>query len=228
MDSIKPYFILELERPTNRSAYLVHHWPLNGNGLDIVGGAHATSSQFVAPTENRFNHANKAVQFAYGFYRLPSGVYITNSDFTATVWVKIARHSLAASVFDFGNGPYSDNIVFEVTSYSNNNPSIWLMNGVSTAFNALVSSTVLNLNTWYHLACVFERNTMYLYRDGVIIATRPNTTQARNIVRKNNFIGFNNFIANGDEPLIGVMDDLRIYYKALTVYEIMQIMKEVA
>jgi hypothetical protein len=205
---------------------LAHHWPLNGNGLDIAGGAHAISSHFVGSTENRFNQPNKAVIFSSGYFRLPSGVYFTQSDFTATVWIKIARHSICAAVFDFGNGPRSDNILFLATR-DKTEPAAHLMTGVNTKWNDLLSLTTLNINTWYHLALVLERNTLYIYRDSVIIATRPNTSQPRSVLRNSNFIGGDSFaIDSGHQPLIGVMDDLRIYHRALTTPEIMQVMRE--
>mgnify|MGYP003385532119 CR=1 FL=1 len=95
----------------------------------------------------------------------------------------------------------------------------------SGPYNASVESTsALSLNTWWHLSFVFERNSMYLYKNGVLLAARTSVPQARNIIRNKSFIGKGNW--GGDEDFIGVMDDLRIYHKALTANEIMQVMYE--
>lgn len=202
---------------------------MDGNGFDIAGGAHMYNGVNVGNAENRFNVPNKAIVFAYGFYSLPPAVYITQSDYTVTVWVKISKVTAQASIFDFGNDfilneHKADNFVFEVSAAMRLTPYACLyQNG--KYFWLSSSSVLLNVNTWYHLALVFERDTWYIYRNGFIIATRPSTPQLNNIIRSKSFIGRNNWFP-GDEPLIGVMDDMRIYHKALSATEIIQVMNE--
>jgi hypothetical protein len=75
---------------------------MNGNGQDKVGGAHAVSGINVGSTENRFGVQNKATMFASGYYVISPSVFFTESDFTATAWVKVSKYSSYGSVFDFG------------------------------------------------------------------------------------------------------------------------------
>lgn len=196
---------------------------MDGNGFDIAGGAHMYNGVNVGNAENRFNVPNKAIVFAYGYYSLPPAVYITQSDYTITFWVQISKFTFHESIFDFGNGKNVDSIIFEVSRGTALTPFAGLyQNGITTF---LTSSSVLNVNTWYHMALVFERDTWYIYRNGFIIATQRSIPQAKNIIRKKSFIGRCDWFPD-DEPLIGVMDDLRIYHKALTATEIIQVMNE--
>ena len=210
-----------LDEPSDRTLYLKHHWPMNGNGNDIVGGAHAIEQVNIGSTSDRFNSPNKAMIFASGYFTLPAKSYFTESDFTVTAWVKVSRYSFYARIIDFANGPDSDNVVltfFETTG----KPEAIMLNGSIRKYAS--STTVLSLNTWWHVSFVFERNTMYIYRNGIIIATTTSVPQAQNLTRSKSYIGKSNWA--GDEDFIGVMDDLRIYHKALTANEIMQVMSE--
>lgn len=125
-----------------------------------MGGAHATNGVNVGIAHNRFNAPNKAVVFAYGYFSLPPAVYITQSDFTVTVWVKITKTTSGASLFDFANGIALDNILLLVTNVAQKKPEMIIVSG-TTQYRAQ-SDSALAVDTWCHFAFVFERDTMYL------------------------------------------------------------------
>lgn len=195
---------------------------MNGNGYDIVGGANAIGEAYVAATKNRYDAENKAMLFASGYFILPPKNYFLQSDFTITVWVKISSVPTSTMLFDFSNGIDADNVMLSISTLTTTTPTAWIFN--AAAQNNITSTTILYYNVWQHLAFVYESNTMYIYRDGTIIATRAFTHQPRSVVRAKGLIGKCNYL--GYQSFIGVMDDLRIYHKALATYEIMQVMKE--
>lgn len=200
----------------NISHGLVHHWPLDGHGIDIVGGANAISEVNVGSTSNRYHAPNKAALFASGYYTLPAKTYIREYDFTITLWVKRTMSLLNHHLVEFGNTNRIDNIILGVGV--NALPSVSLINNAQYQIS---TTNPWSLNVWYHLAYVFERNTIYLYFNGIVIAARANTPQARNSIKNSSFIGYDNF---SKLPFIGALDDLRVYHRAISVPEINEIM----
>ena len=52
-----------------------------------------------------------------GFVTAPSNVYF-NGDFSVSVWIKVINFGTWQRIFDFGNGPSSDNVL--ITTSNNN------------------------------------------------------------------------------------------------------------
>jgi hypothetical protein len=82
---------------------------------------------------------------------------------------------------------------------------------------------ILPLATWHHLVVVLPAGAPYtgeLYIDSVLVATNPAMTlHASDIgATANNFLGRSQFAA--DPYLSGLIDDFRVYRRALTRDEI--------
>jgi hypothetical protein len=75
----------------------------------------------------------------------------------------------------------------------------------------------LPLNTWSHLATTYDGANLLLYVNGTLVATRP-TTGALAVGSGPLRIGGNSFAA--DEFFAGLIDEVRVYNRALTAGEI--------
>ena len=85
-----------------------------------------------------------------GYYKVPSGVYFTGSDFTVMVWVNARSYRYWSRVIDFAAADFGaadpvNSFTFALTGYSVGRPTLELYSSGTTL---RVESTVdLGLNT---------------------------------------------------------------------------------
>ena len=199
---------------------LQNYWPIINNTHDIVGGAHMYGPVNAGTTNDRFNIPNSAIHLNYGYYRLPSGVYL-NGDFTLTAWVFVNAATWWIRLFDFGNqiGPgrvYSDVLSFYLTIDYDLTPGFvtWPHS------NHLKSSVLINLNQWYHVAFSLKGTLGSVYINGLLTDQKTQPLPL-NVVRESSLIGGSVW----SDPLPNVIyDELRIFNRALDAVEIFDIM----
>lgn len=87
------------------------------------------------------------------------------------------------------------------------------------ASNAVIGSTVLNPDTWYHLAATYDANTGKLraYVNGNLDGT---STKVGPINYKDAKVVIGNGNGNFDLPLMGQIDEVKFFNKALSAQEI--------
>jgi prepilin-type N-terminal cleavage/methylation domain-containing protein len=109
----------------------------------------------------------------------------------------------------------TDNAVEFMIGYDINNIYFSTDNG-----DGFIASGALNRSGWHHLVCTKSATQVRMYYDGVEIGNSPqsNTTD---IVSENFILGLDRSIAG--RYYQGVMDDVRIYDRALTPNEITQL-----
>ena len=136
----------------------------------------------------------------------------------------------------FGSGTDEDNLIRKGISYGNTYGS-WLFNikdrklfftprDISAyspcigSNNCVLGSTVLNPNTWYFIAATYDGSTMRVYLNG-----KPDGSKAsgQGIAQSNNPIYIGGKPGGGSDMLDGLIDDLRIYSRALSDFEIEQL-----
>lgn len=99
-------------------------------------------------------------------------------------------------------------------SETDNKPRFRLKAGGSTS--TLVGTSTLPLNTWVHLAATYDGAIMRVYQDGVLVGSVTKTgvidsgTAAINIGRS----------PVGGSYFSGIIDEVRVYNRALTISEI--------
>ncbi len=167
---------------------------IGGNALDFDGAGDGVDS--------------------YGSYGFGSPLNIYNSDLTISAWVKVrsggtivARAKPSYITYRLG--------VAGGKAYINTYKSgsgHWILYG----------DEILDLNTWYHIVGVFDRagDKGYVYIDGIQRADGTMTIDpySNDATTK---IGCRNSVS--DSPFNGVIDDVRIYDKALSAEKIEQL-----
>ncbi len=136
--------------------YLINYWPMN-NLSDIIGGANLFGGSSYSFVPDRLCSPNAAIYFNQGYLQIPSGVYIAG-DFTATVWIYLKSYQFQSRIFEFGNGPHSDNVGLSMFDTSSQ----------IFAFTAsfIISQPIINLNEWHFVAFVISDKTSYIYVNG--------------------------------------------------------------
>ncbi len=165
-------------------------------------------------TYDRFCNAYSAIYFNVGFLQVPSGVYFSG-DFTITAWIYLLAYQSHSRIIDFGNGAASDNVVFAMMSSSS---SMYALINNATSHILITTPSLIQLNTWYHVAFVFKGTVGYIYVNGNL-ATSGTQYVPRNVSRSSNYIGKSNWINNQNAN--ATYDDLRIYAEALSATQIL-------
>lgn len=212
--------------PTNG---LIGWWPFNGNANDASGNGNNGTVNGATLTTDRFGVAYKA----YSFDGIGDNIYIANNFFDngAVGWSLSVWYNL--DQLPNPNNGNSSHILFNTSPHhgiscamnwgGSSKYSFYLGNGTpapfwnTSIFNAQ-SNQNINLNSWKHFALVKSGNTYTLYIDGVFDISWTSTSSISNYFYQMYFGACDP--NNSNEVIIGKLDDIGIWNRALTQCEI--------
>jgi len=156
-------------------------------------------------------------------HSLQSGLAITGS-LTLAGWVRLESINpndamIVASKYEYG----VNNRAYRLDIRPDGIPAFIVSPDGSTSSNYnLVATTPLTPNTWYHLAAVFDSQaqTMALYQDGVLAATRSITFNTIYPSTAPFFLGTNLNNGSAVQFFDGLLDEWRVYARPLSQSEI--------
>jgi hypothetical protein len=155
------------------------------------------------------------------YVTLPSGVVSAFTDFTISAWVKVNSVANWQRIFDFGTGT-TYYMMLTPENGNNGNLRFAITTGGWPAEQQINASAPLTTGTWNHVAVTLSGSTGTLYVNGVVAGT--NTAMTLNPsslgVTTLNYIGKSQF---SNPYLNGVVDDFRIYGRALSATEVVQL-----
>ena len=195
-------------------------YPFDGNASDMSGnGRHGT-------THNGAGWAAGKVGQALSLDGVDD--YIDAGDFeiggavTFAAWVKYDAFKSWSRVFDFGNGENNNNIL--MAHYQTTSSGRFSHRVTSTSTYELGGSNNLASNTWLHRVGVIEANgNMRLYLNGSLVASNASSFVLPTLTRTQQYIGRSNWSVDG--YLDGLIDDFRIYNRALSATEVSNLHK---
>ena len=191
--------------PTN----ILNWWPGDGNAYDILNGTNLTPN-------NNLTYTNGKVGLAFRFDG--SSAYLTSSageiapPWTICGWI-FHQRGLTPSAALAGDSTYA----LKIEQWSNTDEVGISQSGV--ADYVFSPAYTLPLNTWTHLAFVATSSGVTLYANGV----QKGTVTASNFELPRAFFGVDTFSGNPADYLIGGVDELQIYNRALSASEIASI-----
>jgi len=196
--------------------------------LAVMGGGTAAFSTTHQVGTGALNLASSSATVG-GFATLPSSLPTMGATTAITIacWVNVRTERAWQRVFDFTNS-VSTGFIFLTTAQGSTVPNSprFTISPTDRSGEEIIDMTtpaVLSTNTWHHIAVVLGPGAMYtgtLYIDKAVagqnttMTLRPSTLGAT----PNNSIGRSQFPT---DPLFdGLIDDFRIYSRALTAAEI--------
>ncbi|WP_437961295.1 LamG domain-containing protein [Sorangium sp. So ce119] len=153
------------------------------------------------------------------YVELPPGILQTLNEITVSLWVSLDRQVLWQRIFDFGSGEVAWMYLCPKAAMP---PGLRFSVNSPAGVEEYTADWTLPVQVWTHVAVTvaFNPSRSSIYVDGAEVAssemifTRPselgNTTQ--------NFIGRSQFAP--DPYLAGIVDDFRIYNRALSAAEV--------
>lgn len=199
--------------PTGLQNGLVGYWPFCGNANDASGnGNNGVVNGTIDYVNDRFGNTSSSVYFNPSSAINTSIGQPANCTFSFSLWLKVPTNYNSGGapirMTETSSGPSAlvDKMI-QVLSPSNN-VALYVYPGYQIY---LTSPNSIADNQWHHIVASTSSSGMYLYVDGLLVATNPNTSCE-------NFAGFWRM-----QLTEGFLDDLMIYNRALTTSEIQQL-----
>lgn len=208
---------------------LVGHWKLDGNALDYsLNNNHGTISGAISAV-NRFGTTNRAMSFdgTNDYINLgdPAVLNLTTAG-TIMLWAKSNVEYPSSTTSTNYRGLISKSASGSVTQQSyfidwhgtNSTRNLRGQIGNSTTvYGPIISNFIFT--DWHHIAMAWDNTKVWLYVDSVLVGETPHAIQAQ-ILPRDVEIGR---AFNSSHYWHGLIDDLKIYNRALTGAEITHI-----
>ena len=186
--------------------------------LDTVAGANMVQGAGVSYTSDRFGIANGALSLNGGWAQVPAGIFFNTPQFTISVWIYPQQVGSWSRLLDFGNGFFSDNIIFTIDQYLNSKPTLQIVQGTTPPSGFSTSSIGLVSNQWQFLVGTFDGSTASIYINGILTASVPLVYSLNSINRVNNYIGRSCYGSDGYS--YSYIDDLKFYSISLSASQV--------
>ena len=204
---------------------LIAYFPFSGNAIDATGNGNNGTVTGPVLTSDRFETDSAA--YLFDGINDEISVNVTDTlegysagDHTYSVWIKLTTtNSVNKFIIDAAipSGPGGDQR--GIRMYPDQKPVFkWV---TFTGSASAVSPSSLDISLWYHLAGVLSGNTGNLYINGSEVASSTSSGILAPIsIMK---IGQVSEGGTGDGSFPGVIDEVKIYNRALTEPEIQQL-----
>ncbi len=221
--------------------YEVFRLDYNGSTTETHSGI-SGSSQGIVYVADRTGKSNSAAFFngQNSYHISDRRINGISNDFTMMMWVRPDIDDVVFAERDRGNltSIPSQTVIFHTHGQNWDNQSVGV--GLSVGRNVIhviehapnhqppVVSWSVVLNRWHHVAVVYREKTPHLYINGQLVHIGRTSVYAnvrpssgKDDIYKNAGIG-----RGYQNSFHGAMDDVRIYSKALTAEEVMQVFRE--
>jgi hypothetical protein len=209
----------------NLTSGLTACYNLNGQATDAINSLNGTLSG-VSPTTDRFNNPNSALTFSgtpTSMVLLPNSPLIKPSPaISISGWYKVAGFN------NYTHAVFARNSLFPyITAYalsiqntgSGYRFAAWRQDGFGD--NWVEGTTVISLNTWYHVVFSIDNSFMRIYVNGQLENTLvPTITSFNYSPTKGVVLGGSDEPA-ANVPFLGSMDNVRFYDRMLNPAEVM-------
>lgn len=196
---------------TPLSAYLIAKWLFNGDYKDTSGNDNDLTN-YGGTLED-----NYCVYAAGDYSRASSGLIPLSSDFTVAGWFRTSDSTSQALLSQHIVANAGRLIIYATNSTVSNKARVFFGGGT------FITSTEEDLNdgTWHWLAVKRKGTKWDMYLDGIHTGSQATSSQEINDdpTQVSGFTGTNS-------PMLGDVDDIRIYSKALDAYELRQVYEE--
>ena len=206
---------------------LVGYWTFNGQDTlttiaDVSGQSnHGYFIGGATSTAKVVGKVGQALNFngSTDYMRVTSPYYTFGTEITVATWAKFDNWNYVLSQAEFNVDAMGTNVWLW---HASNGGFIWYVNDNETWRNVTLST--LSTGKWYHLATVADTTSTRIYVDGVLTASGPGISSSIKNVPTSE-IGTNDirYGGVGRPPHDGVLDEVRVYNRAISAAEIKQL-----
>ena len=204
---------------------LVAYYPFNGDASDASGNGNHGEAHDLWGTHGVIGDTNGAWHFGGtnhpGYIRVPKSESLQFTDgFTFACYVKPLEWSGTQCIFAKDNDSRGPNLTMHADDDMNMtvNMAIPGEQWASLSSNGKIDGN--KLNEWVHVAVTYSKNKACMYIDGRLAETRSITAD---FTKMNSYDLYLGRCSNNRYPLDGVMDEVRIYNRALNACEVLEL-----
>lgn len=137
---------------------------------------------------------------------------------TVEAWVKPSTNTgLGVIIGNYANSNQSS--MQFLLRRDNNNYAFWV-SGNPGVFNVVNATNAVTINTWQHVAGVWNGSDLKIYVNGVLMGTTTGVTESSFATTTNTTMIGNNQAGTGAERFTGSIDEVRIWNFARTIEQI--------
>lgn len=209
---------------------LVSCYSFTNNSYDEIGYNNGTLNN-VTLTTDRFGNQNSAYQFAGNTssnINIPNTSQLLNNSYTYSAWINASSLPTiggTAWIVGIGQGGvgdqalyiYNNNGVIGFSAHTYATPAGCLSNGLFSANGGVT----VNANQWYHIAVTMGNGAYKMYVDSKLVSSA--TSSCITMIYGSSPLAHIGSRLGILSPFNGIIDDVRIYNRALTEDEILNI-----
>ncbi|MBP9901454.1 MAG: LamG domain-containing protein, partial [Verrucomicrobia bacterium] len=216
----RPLAAPEVEQ-LNLKSSLVAHYPFsNGSADDASGNGHHATVSGATPSLDYFGSENQAFGFDGNSQRIvvpASPAFEVRTNITIAAWLKRQQVGVLSPIVCKDDNQPNGSSHFEFTVQTNDALSFiyWAPGWVKSESSTKIADTL-----WHHVAASFDGQAVSLYIDGVPAGVVPQTIP---MLPGNEPLQIGEAQASGFIYLNGQMDEVQIYNRGLSDYEVRQV-----
>lgn len=200
---------------------LVAYYPFNGNSNDESGNNRNLTNYGATLTADRFGNANSAYSFDGVTSYLQANAYpALLTTFTYSAWIKV---TVAGPSRNYSFGTYGAEDEWLSTWGVGYNPFGHFIAVYDRTNDAWMPTLDIG-NQWAHVVIVYASTTRSIYINGAFFASQNITTPI--ISPPSNDLRIGRHTNNGTQEFQGMIDDIRLYNRALSAEEINRLYHE--
>jgi hypothetical protein len=227
-DSSFAAFIESLSPAVIPEGDLAAYFPFNGNANDESNNGNNGTVTNAVLTEDRFGNPDSAYSFngTDSWIELPDNdsLDVGTGDFSIAAWIKTTNATNNGRIFSKGSSQCVPGYMMRL-----GDDSIWIEAGGSGGgcVTAGPGNVTVTDGQWHFVTWVAKRATnSSIYIDGLLENVIEQDTSSNDFSNdRNPKIGYND-VGNVPEAFDGVIDDMRVYRKALTQEEVTALFNE--
>ena len=201
---------------------LIAYYPFDGNAYDVSGNGHHAAVSGATLANDRFGAVDKAYSFdGDDWMDVPDdpGLTLGSDPFTMTAWIQFSAYSDDAGYYLMGHstgGGLTNKWIFFT-----GNSSIQFVVGPSPNW-IYIGAAEFEIDRWYHVAVRRSGSDLTAYVDGTPIGTASLTVSIPDPSAPLQIGSAESAAQHSGRRFRGLIDEVRIYRRALSDEEIVQ------
>jgi TolB-like protein len=209
---------------------LVLHFPFNGNARDLSGNNNHGEVHGARLTMDRFNNPDSAYYFsgASSHISVKKGPHLKMTDLSISIWFKSSSNANDIRVLIADEKQYTSQVIWSYRLFGDKNTGNLFFDFTlnNRTDSARISSGInIHDDSWHHAVVTrqMKNNELRLYYDGDFINSSTFTGSVDNSPNPV-YIGLSPYLG-ASYPFRGIIDDVRIYNRALGLDEVKALYK---
>ncbi len=200
---------------TNLQNGLVGYWPFCGNANDMSGNNNHGTVYGATLTTDRFGNASNAYSFNGNNWIQCTRANLSN--FSASFWTQLYNSQCYHSFIDANNSSWE--CLTDCTNGISSNKLEFVSWQNSSLYSEYVSNYSLQVNNWYQITYTCTNSICNIYVNGNLIYQ----TTIQNFAQNNGYFLFGKSLSGTTQYLNGKLDDIAIWNRVLSAYEVAQL-----